>query len=110
MRVRGEGGPFESIWELTERVDSQVLNKRALESLVKCGALDSTSASRMGMLAALEAALGHGQRISADRLAGQASIFDGAFGEHFAEGGVGWWHTRGETSAAAAKFQPARQS
>ena len=25
--------------------------------------------------------LGHGQRISADRLAGQASIFDGAFGE-----------------------------
>jgi DNA polymerase-3 subunit alpha len=35
----------------------------------------------MGMLAALDAALGHGQRISADRLAGQASIFDGAFGE-----------------------------
>ena len=81
VRVRAEGGPFESIWELTERVDSQVLNKRALESLVKCGALDSTGATRMGMLAALDAALGHGQRISADRLAGQASIFDGAFGE-----------------------------
>ena len=81
VRARGEGGPFESIWELTERVDPQVLNKRALDSLVKCGALDSTGATRMGMLAALEAALGHGQRISADRLAGQASIFDGAFGE-----------------------------
>jgi DNA polymerase III subunit alpha len=81
VRVRGEGGPFESIWVLTERVDSQVLNKRALESLVKCGALDSTGATRMGMLAGLDAALGHGQRISADRLAGQASIFDGAFGE-----------------------------
>jgi DNA polymerase-3 subunit alpha len=81
VRVRAEGGPFESIWELTERVDPQVLNKRALESLVKCGALDSTGATRMGMLVALDAALGHGQRISADRLAGQASIFDGAFGE-----------------------------
>jgi len=81
VRVRAEGGPFESIWELTERVDSQVLNKRALESLVKCGALDSTGATRLGMLTALEAALGHGQRISADRLAGQASIFDGGFGE-----------------------------
>jgi DNA polymerase-3 subunit alpha len=81
VRVRAEGGPFESIWELTERVDPQVLNKRALESLVKCGALDSTGATRMGMLAALEAVLGHGQRTSADRLAGQASIFDGAFGE-----------------------------
>jgi DNA polymerase-3 subunit alpha len=81
VRVRSEGAPFESIWDLTERIDSQVLNKRALESLVKCGALDSTGATRMGMLAALEAALGHGQRVSADRLAGQASIFDGAFGE-----------------------------
>ncbi len=81
VRARGEGGPFDSIWELTERVDSQVLNKRALESLVKCGALDSTGATRLGMLTALEAALGHGQRVSADRLAGQASIFDGAFGE-----------------------------
>jgi DNA polymerase-3 subunit alpha len=81
VRARGEGGPFPSIWELTERVDPQVLNKRALESLVKCGALDSTGATRLGMLTALDAALGHGQRISADRLAGQASIFDGAFGE-----------------------------
>ena len=64
VRVRAEGGPFESIWELTERVDPQVLNKRALESLVKCGALDSTGATRLGMLTALDAALGHGQRIS----------------------------------------------
>jgi DNA polymerase III subunit alpha len=81
VRVRAEGGPFESIWELTERVDPQVLNKRALESLVKCGALDSTGATRLGMLTTLDAVLGHGQRTSADRLAGQASIFDGAFGE-----------------------------
>ena len=81
VRVRAEGGPFASIWELTERVDPQVLNKRALDSLVKCGALDSTGATRLGMLTALETALGHGQRASADRLAGQASIFDGAFGE-----------------------------
>jgi DNA polymerase III subunit alpha len=81
VRVRAEGGPFASIWELTERVDPQVLNKRALESLVKCGALDSTDATRLGMLTALDAALGHGQRTSADRLAGQASIFDGALGE-----------------------------
>jgi DNA polymerase-3 subunit alpha len=81
VRIRAEGGTFESIWELTERVDPQVLNTRALESLVKCGALASTGATRMGMLTALEAALGHGQRVSADRLAGQASIFDGAFGD-----------------------------
>ena len=62
VRARAEGGPFESLWEFTERADPQVVNKRALESLVKCGALDSTGATRLGMLAALDAALGHGQQ------------------------------------------------
>ncbi|CAN5665112.1 DNA polymerase III subunit alpha [soil metagenome] len=81
VRARGEGGPFESIWELTERADPQTVNRRALESLVKCGALDSTGSTRMGMLAVLDSALGLGQKHAADRLAGQASIFDGGFGE-----------------------------
>jgi len=71
-----EDGPFESIWEFTDRVDPQVVNKRALESLVKCGALDSTGASRKGMLDVLEHALQWGGRQQADRLAGQSSIFD----------------------------------
>ncbi len=77
VRARGDGGPFESIWDFTERADPQLVNKRALESLVKCGALDSTGSSRLGMLAVLDSALGLGQRHAADRLAGQASIFDG---------------------------------
>ena len=58
VAARDEGEPFASIWEFTERVDPQVVNKRSLESLVKCGGLDSTGASRMGMLAVLEQALG----------------------------------------------------
>jgi DNA polymerase III subunit alpha len=80
VRARAEGGPFASIWELTERVDPQYVNKRALESLVKCGALDSTEASRLGMWTVLENALSLGQKQAADRLAGQASIFDDGFG------------------------------
>jgi DNA polymerase-3 subunit alpha len=68
-------GPFASLWDFTERVDPQVVNKRALESLVKCGALDSTGASRRGMLEALEHALSHGQRASDERLRGQSSLF-----------------------------------
>ena len=79
VAARDEGGPFESIWDFTERVDPQVVNKRSLESLVKCGALDSTGASRMGMLVVLEQALGHGQKLAQDRLIGQSSLFDGAF-------------------------------
>src|SRR5207244_6427868 len=53
----------------------QVVNKRALESLVKCGALDSAGASRRGMLEALEHALSHGQRASDARRRGQSSLF-----------------------------------
>src|SRR3989440_6860904 len=75
IRGREEGGPFASIWDFTERVDPQASNKRALESLVKCGALDSTVATRKGMLDALEAALSHGQRTQTDRLLGQSSLF-----------------------------------
>ena len=75
VAARGEGGPFASLWDFTERVDPQVVNKRALESLVKCGALDSTGGSRRGMLEALEHALSHGQRASDERLRGQSSLF-----------------------------------
>jgi DNA polymerase III subunit alpha len=80
VAARSEGGPFTSIWDFTERVDPGVVNKRVLESLVKCGALDSTGASRRGMLEVLEQALSFGQRQQEDRLLGQGSIFDGEFG------------------------------
>ncbi|MGH3042763.1 MAG: LAGLIDADG family homing endonuclease, partial [Gaiellaceae bacterium] len=76
LAAREEGGPFPSIWDFCERVDPQLVNKRALESLVKSGALDSTGATRRGMLAALEDALTSGGRLIADRLSGQSSIFD----------------------------------
>src|SRR5204862_4169482 len=75
VHAREQGRPFESLWDFTERVDPQVVNKRALESLVKCGALDSTAGSRRGVLEALEHALSHGQRASDERLRGQSSLF-----------------------------------
>src|SRR5438034_3080135 len=75
VAAREQDGPFDSIWDFTERVDPAVSNKRALESLVKCGAFDSTGASRKGMSDALESALSYGQRAHGDRLMGQDSLF-----------------------------------
>ena len=72
-------GPFRSIWDFCERVDCRAVNKRAIESLVRCGALDSTGATRSGMLSVLEQAQGAGQKAQQDALLGQGSIFD--FGE-----------------------------
>jgi DNA polymerase-3 subunit alpha len=73
VAAREAEGPFESAWDFTERVDSQVSNKRVLEALVKCGALPG---SRRAMLESLDQIVGWGQKQQADRLAGQASIFD----------------------------------
>jgi DNA polymerase-3 subunit alpha len=75
LRAREER-PFESIWDFCERVDSRAVNKRAVECLVKCGALDSTGASRKGMLEGLPAAQSAGQQAQEDAQLGQGSIFD----------------------------------
>jgi DNA polymerase-3 subunit alpha len=75
-RAREEGGPFTSLWDFCERVDNRTVNKKAIEALIKCGALGSTGASRKGMLAVLEQAQGAGQKIQQDALIGQGSIFD----------------------------------
>ena len=83
------------------------MNKRALESLVKCGALDSTGATRKAMHDVLEDALGCGARHQADRLAGQSSIFD--LGGDEAEAGPPRHHRplsrRGVGEAAAARLR-----
>ncbi|HEX2703820.1 MAG TPA: DNA polymerase III subunit alpha [Solirubrobacteraceae bacterium] len=75
-RAREEAGPFRTLWDFCERVDSRAVNKKATEALVKCGALGSTGATRRGMLEVLEQAQGAGQKAQQDALIGQASIFD----------------------------------
>jgi DNA polymerase-3 subunit alpha len=75
-RARAEGGAFTSIWDFCERVDNRTVNKKAIDALIKCGALGSTGASRKGMLAVLEQAQAAGQKIQQDALIGQGSIFD----------------------------------
>src|SRR4029077_1678834 len=75
-RAREDGGEFTSLWDFCERVDSRAVNKKAIEALVKCGALGSTGASRKGMLAVLEQAQAAGQKAQQDAQIGQGSIFD----------------------------------
>jgi len=70
-----EERPFDSLYDFCERVDCRAVNKRAIECLVKCGALDSTGATRKAMLAALPQAQSSGGKAQEDALRGQASIF-----------------------------------
>jgi DNA polymerase-3 subunit alpha len=53
LEERERGGPFKSLGDFLKRLPEQVVNKRALESLVKAGALDAFG-DRARFLASLE--------------------------------------------------------
>jgi DNA polymerase-3 subunit alpha len=76
IAAREADGEFTSLWDFCERVDARAVNKRAIECLIKCGALDSTGAPRRAMLDALPRAQSNGQKAQEDAARGQASIFD----------------------------------
>ena len=76
LDARSADGEFGSLYDFCERVDTRAVNKRAVECLVKCGALDSTGASRRGMVDALPMATAAGQKAQEDSRLGQGSIFD----------------------------------
>ena len=67
---------FESLFDFCERADLKKVNKRVVESLINCGAFDSTGAKRSQMMAALEGALDYGQRVQRERNDPQMGLFD----------------------------------
>jgi DNA polymerase-3 subunit alpha len=76
IRARDEGGPFSTIWDFCRRVDCQAVNKRCVESLVKCGAMDSLPGTRTGMMRVLPNAQAAGAQMQQDAQRGQGSFFD----------------------------------
>ncbi|MEJ2187001.1 MAG: DNA polymerase III subunit alpha, partial [Gemmatimonadota bacterium] len=68
-------GPFESLFDLVERVDLRAVGKRTLEALIQAGACD-TFGHRAQLMAGLELAVGEAQLRQAERDTGQASLFD----------------------------------
>jgi DNA polymerase-3 subunit alpha len=80
VKAREEGGRFTSIYDFCERVNLSAINRRALESMVKAGAMDSLGGNRAQLSEALDRAIESGQRASRDRAMGQHGLF-GMFGE-----------------------------
>ncbi len=74
--TREQTGPFESLFDFCRRVDLKVVNRRVVESLVKCGAFDSTGVYRARLMAALDDALKAGQSSQRDRDSSQFGMFD----------------------------------
>lgn len=78
LAARRSVGPFASLQQICRDVDSRALNRKALESLVKSGALDSLGKTRAVLYLTLDAAVSEAQKNSRDLAAGQASLFGAA--------------------------------
>ena len=69
-------GRFASLYDFCERVELRKVNKRVIEGLIRCGAFDSTGDNRSSMMASLEEALDHGQRVQKEKADPQMGLFD----------------------------------
>ena len=73
--IRDDSGPFHSLVDFCSRIDMRAVNKRVVESLIKCGAFDSLGAKRSQLLAVLESAIDSAARRQRDLASGQLDLF-----------------------------------
>ncbi len=69
-------GKFISLEDLCSRIDTRLVNRKVLESLIKCGALDYFKMPRAQMAVSLDQILDFVSRAQRERSKGQLSFFD----------------------------------
>jgi DNA polymerase-3 subunit alpha len=75
-------GKFSSLFDFCERVDLKKVNKRVIESLIKCGAFDSAEDYRSRTMASLEDCVDCGQRLQKEKADPQIGLFDMQADQH----------------------------
>lgn len=75
VAAREADGQFDSLVDFFSRVDMRVVNKRVVESLIKCGAFDSFTVRRSQLLAILDHAADLAAKLQHDRASGQLDLF-----------------------------------
>jgi DNA polymerase-3 subunit alpha len=73
VKVREAGGPFKDLFDFCHRVDNRIVNRRAIEALIRSGAFDVINDHRHQLLASLDMALGSAEQQA--RAANQVSLF-----------------------------------
>lgn len=76
LNARATGGAFKSLADLCDRVDLRVVNRRALEALIYCGAFDSIAPNRKQLIDYLESVISWAQSCAKERESPQLSLFD----------------------------------
>jgi DNA polymerase-3 subunit alpha len=75
VKEREANGPFESVFDFCDRVDLRLNNRKVVESLVRCGAMDCFGFFRSQLTAVLERALELGIKSQQEAESGQISFF-----------------------------------
>jgi DNA polymerase-3 subunit alpha len=78
LDARAELSRFTSIYQFCDHIDTRLLNKRVLESLIKSGAMDSLGSRRSQMFAVIDRSMEKAQRRQREKTSGQHGLFGGA--------------------------------
>ncbi|MDG2615951.1 trans-splicing intein-formed DNA polymerase III subunit alpha C-terminal partner DnaE-C [Thermoleptolyngbya sichuanensis A183] len=76
LQAREADGPFKSLGDLCSRIDPRTVNRRALEALIQCGAMDCIETNRRQLMNDLDLVLEWAQSRAKDRAIGQGNLFD----------------------------------
>ncbi len=74
---RRQNGRYEDLFDFCRRVDTKKVNRRVVEALIRCGALDELGPSRASLMATLTRALKFAEQQARDASAGQNDMFGG---------------------------------
>ncbi len=74
--ARQKEGVFTGFYDFCKKVDLHAVNKRVVESLIKCGALDQLGSTRMEMYDTLEMVMQKAAVLQQDIISGQTSFLD----------------------------------
>lgn len=77
LAARKSDGPFTSIEDFLRRIDSRAVNKKVIESLIKCGAFDSLGLGRAYLIANLSRIMGDVNAQQKELASGQEMLFGG---------------------------------
>ncbi len=76
IEAREQGGQFKDLTDFCRRVSMRLVNKRIVENLIRCGAMNSFGAKRSQLLAVADQSVEMGAAYQRDLASGQIGLFD----------------------------------
>ncbi len=75
VESRAVGGPYKDLFDFCSRVDLKKVNKRAIEAMIRAGAMDKLGPGRAQLMASIDKALQQAQQQSRNEFAGMVDMF-----------------------------------